>query len=399
MTSRNQNICLGFFTIVLYSLIVLVPTGKLVYTAKHGRDYASYHYALQVSVDGENPYNLSSLNTRAKSEKTRRTVHPFFYPPPALLSFVWAEPLSLHQGYGAFFVLNNLLWVGCLFLMRRFLKVSWLILALVCISFSPAANTMRMGQANILVLFFLLLGIFRRNGALLGVAAMMKMSPALIVFQWFSALRFRPVFSSVASAVVLSVLALALVGVDEQLFFYKEVLPSFSSGTYHGLQIPINLPANHSIADIWNQVWPGENDLTLSRKAKSVSTGIILTVLIFICSISYRLRKLNTGYYLSGAMVSLMIVAPVYTYEHHLVFAAFPVVLVLNALQRGELDRRFLWLVTPMFGFLAMPLFWLRAIQKELPFLKWALQESKFFAVVIFAALCIWLAHKERPRS
>ena len=35
------------------------------------------------------------------------------------------------------------------------------------------------------------------------------------------------------------------------------MLPTFATGHYHGLTVRISLPANHSIPDLLNQVWPG----------------------------------------------------------------------------------------------------------------------------------------------
>ena len=39
--------------------------------------------------------------------------------------------------------------------------------------------------------------------------------------------------------------------------FYTQILPTFLDGSYHGLKVPIGIPANHSIPDLFNQYAPG----------------------------------------------------------------------------------------------------------------------------------------------
>ena len=52
------------------------------------------------------------------------------------------------------------------------------------------------------------------------------------------------VASTDASAVGFSAVALWLVPWPVQWAFYTEILPGFSSGSYHGLKVPITLPDN-----------------------------------------------------------------------------------------------------------------------------------------------------------
>ena len=54
--------------------------------SRSGRDYASYHYAVKATHNNDSPYTVEDLNQLAKEEGTRKSVHPFFYPPPAILS-------------------------------------------------------------------------------------------------------------------------------------------------------------------------------------------------------------------------------------------------------------------------------------------------------------------------
>ena len=92
---------------------------------------------------------------------------------------------------------------------------------------------------------------------------------------------------------------------------------------------------------------------------------------------------------LFGAVTVLMLITPVYTYEHHLVMAMFPAAVVGAALMDGRLGR-WGWAVgLPAYFFTAWPLYWLRPAQKAIPSLHWWLQESKFIGLFALGMLCV----------
>ena len=90
--------------------------------SKHARDYATYHYAVAEAMDGGDPYETKALSKRARAEKTRRSVHPFFYPPPFLLGMPWAACLDLSTAYKAFFWLSQL----CIFAAELHENAEWM---------------------------------------------------------------------------------------------------------------------------------------------------------------------------------------------------------------------------------------------------------------------------------
>ena len=172
------------------------------------------------------------------------------------------------------------------------------------------------------------------------------------------------------------------------------VLPQFSSGAYHGLTIPINLPANHSIPDLFNQIWPGENQKTLSVTSKRFSFVTNLFCFGLLCWLSYKWNSQKARTYLQGAMICLMLIFPVYCYEHHLALLVLPIVIMIRALREEGLATWCYWLAGLSYCFAAWPLFMLRTVQKKVPQIHWLLQESKFFAIVGVAFVCIWGAYQ-----
>jgi hypothetical protein len=256
-----------------------------------------------------------------------------------------------------------------------------------------------MGQANLLVMAAAVVGLWRGSGLLIGAAAMAKMSPVLYLVGFGARRAWRPVMGAVFFAISSSVLALPFVDFETQYRFYTEILPGFSTGDYHGLTIPITLPANHSIPDLFNQLWPGPDTHTLAPKAIIASRWVSLSALAILGFVARHKRDAlgNAGVF--GALTILMLITPVYTYEHHLVMAVFPAVVVGTALLDGRLGR-LAWLVgLPSLFFVAWPLYVLRPLQKIVPQWHWFLQESKFFGLVGLCVLCVCVALNSPKRA
>jgi hypothetical protein len=377
---------------LLYAALSAGPAWVSMTGAKHARDFATYHYAAQAVVAGGDPYDTRDLSRRARAEGTRKRVHPYFYPPPFVLSMLWSPAFSLAQSAKIFFVLNQLAWAGLIIVFRRWFKAPWLVIVLLCLGFTPLTDNAKMGQANLLVMLAAVAGLWRGSGLLLGSAAMAKMSPALYLVGFAAQRTWRTVLGAVALAIGSSVLALPFVDFDTQYRFYTEILPAFSTGDYHGLTVPITLPANHSIPDMFNQLWPGPDKHTLAPMAATASRWLSMGLLAILTLVSRHRRDALGQAGLFGAFTVLMLIIPVYTYEHHLAMAVFPAAVVGTALLEGRLGRTGWWIGLPSLFFVAWPLYMLRPLQRMIPVLHWWLQESKFFGLVGLALLCVFTA-------
>ncbi|MGB0638525.1 MAG: glycosyltransferase 87 family protein [Myxococcota bacterium] len=393
---RRLNPFLLVLFLLAYVGISAMPAWNKVSQSKSGRDYATYHYAVAEALDGGDPYNTRALSKRARAEKTRKSVHPYFYPPPFLAVMTWANLVDLATGYRSFFWFNQLALFGCLAIFRRWFGAPWSLLGVMALSFTPITDNAKMGQANVLVMLAAVAGLWRGSGTLIGAAAMAKMSPALYLFAWASRRNWRPILAAVFFAIASSLVVLPLVNFDSQWRFYTDILPGFSSGHYHGLRVPIGLPANHSIPDLFHQYWPGSDPQTLSAPAQwgsKIVTFALLAVLTWVARIR-RDALGDAGVF--GACTVLLLITPVYTYEHHLVMALFPAAVVGTALLDGRLGR-WGWVVAlPAYFFTAWPLYWLRPAQDAVPSLHWWLQESKFIGLFTLGVLCVFTAIRSR---
>jgi hypothetical protein len=377
---RLQPVLLALLAAVYVATVL--PAWRAVTGVTHGRDYATYHYAAQEARAGGDPYDAAALSRRARAEGTRAAVHPWFYPPPALLPFEPLSSLPLSTAYRAWFFVQQACLLGALWGMWRWFGARPLLLGLLAVVFTPIPDNLKMGQANLPVLLLTVLGLWRGSGLLVGAAAMAKMSPALYLASFAAQRRWRPILVAVATAVGLSVLALPLVPLSTQVRFYIEILPGFASGHYNGLGVPISLPANHSIPDLLHQLWPGPDAHSLDTRARIVGQALSLSLLALLSWLGRAPRDPLSQANHMGAMTVLLLITPVYAYEHHLVLALLPAAAALQALWEGRLPRRWLWLVLPALFFVAWPLYWLRDAQKALPALSWWLQESKFLGLV-----------------
>lgn len=373
---------------------------------RHARDFASYHYAVHAAAAGDDPYDAATLGALAKAEGTRKTVHPYFYPPPFLLTMLWALPLKLQEAYRAWFWADSAFFVGAVLAAARLIGPSpaarWALAGLL-LMFTPLRNNHLMGQANLPVLALMMAGLAaaegpqrreRLGGALVGLAAMMKMSPGLVVAWWLVRGRWRPAVAACVAAVLLTLASLPLLGPALQLHFYRDVLPGFGSGDYHGLTVPLTLFGNHSLPNLWAQAFPAKDGLSDAARLASSLTNLAVVAGAFAA-----LRAPKDGLAVAnavGALSCVMVVVPAYAYEHHLTFLIPAMLASAAALGAGRLPRlgAIPWLLS--FLLLCAPLTALKEQAGQSgEVAAFMLQELKTLGVLLLGALCGIAARRE----
>ncbi len=385
-----------------------------------GKDYASYHYAVIVAAEGGDPYDRIALSRAARTRGERNGgVHPFFYPPPFLAVMGWTRALSLVQAYRLWFWLDAAFVLAGVGAMARWWSRHGLAvpvaLAAVLATWTAIPNNHEMGQFNAPVLLITLLGLrsVERGkdavgGFWLGLACMLKMSPALLVAWCALRGRWRAVGASVVAAVALSAVALPWLGPAGQLRFYTEVLPTFSSGAYNGLTVGINLFGNHAIADWWYSLFPaGPRHYVLSGTAR-VLVG--LTALAAVGGVAWAWRRSPADGFAeaaqAGGVMVIMLLLPAITYEHHLVWAVPAATLAVAGVASGRLRAGWAVPVGLAFGVLAYDLAWLKTtfldLQRDGSWLALPVREAKSVGLLVLAAAMVQLGrsaplHPEVP--
>lgn len=369
------------------------------------RDFTSYFMAYRSAELGRDPYSMRQVTLTAREHGLMR-VHPFFYPPPFLLTLTWTGDLETKEAYLVWVSLDVLASLGAVLVLilwwRPLHPLVPALLVLLLGLHTAIPNNYYMGQANHLVLVITLLGLWAEDrgrpvlgGLFLGMACMAKMSPALLVAWWLLHRRWTAVATSVVTALVLSGLVLPLVSLEQQVGFYTEVLPQFASGRYNGLTVPIDIFANHSIPNVLDQVFPSRHGPELSDHAK---LGARLIGVALVGGMAVLFRKEPHDAFARAAQIAtvttVMLLLPVYTYEHHLVWAVPAMAVGLIAI----VSRRVSWLWVPAIVAailaLALDLKTLKAWNHADPSVVY--RESKFVALLVLGLTAAWLG---RSRS
>ncbi len=369
----------------LYAAVAVLPAWQRLFADT--RDYATFATAARVWQAGGDPYDLAALQATAPAGTT---VYPFFYPPPALPLLAWTGWLPLQAGYRVMFWLNELALAGVLWVLWRWFRPPpWLLLLAAC-TWVPVGWSGRLGQVNVVVLLLAVAALWRARGGLLAAAAVIKMSPALLAAPWLARRRWRPLAGAVLGALAAHILVLPWVPLSMQQHFYLEVLPQFASGAYNGIDVPITLPANHSLANLLDQVWPGPDDHHLSTTAAMLTRGLIGSGLLALLWVGRRILTALGDALLVGALLVLMTIAPVFTYEHHLVFLLPAAVAAATAIHRGLLPRSALILLIPAWLAVVLPIEEFRRLQRLWPDGAAFVRESKLLGALALGALCAW---------
>lgn len=385
--------------VAVHGVVQMAPSWERVRTNPSAADFASYYYAVEVARLGGDPYSAKELSKLARDEKTRRVVQPYFYPPPFLLSVAWAPAWPLGEAFKIMFWVNEVLLGACLWVLHRSFRVAPWAIAVLLATWSPIPDNAWMGQANLIALLPALVGLAiapRRpvvGGVLVGAAAMFKMSPALFLLYWALRRNWRAVFAAMGTAVALSVAALPLVDLATQVRFYREVLPGFARGDYHDLTVALNIPANHSIPDLFNHAWPGPTPTSMSDLAIAWSRVVNLGMLAA-WAWWFRRAPSSPGQPSAaddalplGVLTIAMTIIPAYTYEHHLVFLLLPVTALATAAARAR--PAWAWLAATAVAWFAVgwPLKWLNDARRDWPAWDAAFRESKFIGLVAMMLL------------
>jgi hypothetical protein len=335
----------------------------------------------------------------------------------------WTLPLPLATAYRTMFVLNELLLAGVLWLCtRRLAMPAWAGAASLAL-YSPVPDNAWMGQANLLALLPALAGLAALmprgatprtsrddtlGGVLLGVAGMAKMSPALYLLAVAVAGRGRAFAAAALTAVALTLLALPLVGVEAQVRFYTDVLPGFARGSYHQLGVPIGLASNHSLPNLWHQLWPGTGT-ALSSTAQRASTLTTLALLGVWAARAWGLRRRarEAGHdpaaavlspAMLGALTVILVITPTFTYEHHLVLLLPALGAAAGAVRvdgRVVSGRVAVWGVC--FALLACPLGWVASATRSLGGWGFLAREGKTLAAVLLTGALLGWARTLAP--
>jgi hypothetical protein len=213
-------------------------------------DFAVDYTGATVVRRGEMLYNLDALR-RANDEvitphivALHETVYNSFDNPPftAVLMLPFTG-LPFGQAKDLYRLLLHLLYFSSVALVLGADRVyrnhpQWVLIVVLALCLEPVYTSITSGQVDIPILFAICLGYwaFKRGhpvlaGCAIAVAAMIKLSPALLLLYFLYKRQFRVVISGMVAGVVLLGIGIAVTGIDDWIVFVREILPILAKGS------------------------------------------------------------------------------------------------------------------------------------------------------------------------
>ncbi len=300
-------------------------------------DYASFHAAACAVREVVSPYRPDELLFGAGTCGIG-PVHPYLYPPLLAEVLVPFTFLSAWKARLLWHALSILAAFASVFLLDRWLRGRErgeelsAAFAVVAASFWPIRETHLMGQVNSIVLLLLVVWWTNRErtpraAAALGAAIAIKMSPALLLLVPLVDKRFRELAWGAATGaglVALSCLIIPANGVD----FVSNVLAGFVPGSaWHGLNLPIDIYGNHSLAAVLFRLAPSPDPHRLRAGMAMLQLAALVAMVGLWLARSRKLHEHSRA----ASLIVVMIIAPTFAWEHHLTFAMLAIAMLLAA--------------------------------------------------------------------
>lgn len=329
-------------------------------------DYGSFHAAAYAISEGLDPYAPASLQASANAAGLPG-VHPYFYPPflaELLVPFTWLQPLPARVVWG---LLSLVAFAFSMKLLDRWLAEQPIetpsearaAFAVIIASFWPIRETQWGAQVNGFVLVLLVLWMVSRErtpraAIALGVAAAIKMSPAILIAVPLMQRRFREAAIAAGTAAGLVLVSCALLG-RAGFRFLSDVLLGFLPGHHwHGLSVPIDVHGNHSLAAFayWLvDAGQSSDHLKLSSSAATVHGLLALGLLAAWVA---RSRKVSSEAAIASLTV-LMVIVPTYAFEHHLAFLTLAFAPIAVLLLSGKMPKTWAFVTVAAIALLLEP--------------------------------------------
>lgn len=314
-------------------------------------DFNSFYMAAQAARVGVDLYDAKALNELAQGAEVRMYVFPYLYPPVLAHVAIPLGKLPSDRARLLWMVFNLAALVPIAILtaltVHRQLRgrrgVGGLAAGDVALLFTaallfvlPFDDNIDMGQVNLLVLLFLSLAFFFLSrdrewagGAMLGVAAVLKVSPAVLLLYFLARRRFRVVLSCLLSVAAIAAATLPLGAAGAWTRFFA-VLPEMSHAR-SGIGIfPPGFYPNFAVAGLFARIFP--DDLPLARIWTLALLSLLAAGLAFAV---WRTATPQARNLLVSSFLVLMIVASPFAYRHHVIYLLPGAVLLLTDASLG----------------------------------------------------------------
>jgi alpha-1,2-mannosyltransferase len=316
-------------------------------------DFKSYYAAFRAAAERRSFYAADELRAVAREAEIPGRTFPYLYPP----FFAYAaQPLAGLKLQRAQWLwsLASAVAMGLVAMLAvltsdspsrtepagdRIVPLSCL--ALLLLLLFPVQNNLMLGQINILVLVFVTWAFYAAArehdllaGASLGVAAMIKLSPAILICLFLAQRRVRTLAGMALSALACVGISLALGAASAWAEYPAFVLERMSSAEIPALS-RVDVLWNFSLKACSMRLLP--ESPTLAPLLANAGAFGILGVLIYAAAktreISGSIEVLALGF------LALMVMASPLSYVHHVIFLFPGAVLAWGSLSRSDVPN------------------------------------------------------------
>lgn len=280
----------------------------------------------------------------------RGVPHPsgYIYPPFLAVVLRPITALTYHRANQAWFVLNGLLLaagIGALLSWRpgSFDAVAGCGVLFVSLCFYPTFRAMQCGQVSVLI-FSLVCGalwLLRRRhdlsaGALVGLAAAIKLTPVVLVAWFLAARRYRAAAGAGVAAGAALLVSVAGAGIENHLRFAGEILPALSRGaaTFANQSLPGFL-ARIGMETTMNAFQFVDEPRWLWLIARAGSATVLLASLLLGRRLALAGGEDGAAAGL-GLMITGSLIASPISWEHHWIQALVPLAVLVTLAVRRE---------------------------------------------------------------
>ncbi len=351
----------------------------------------SYYVAGHLAIEGRNIYDPGNQMTVVRQQQLGDVYYPYIYFPIVAIGFMPLATLPFNTVQWLWYVLSMLTFLLSLYMLYntalkhftqsgkyhygRYLPGISIIIfpSLMAGLTSNFIN----GQTNTQILLLLTLCIvaldIRKDyaaGFCLGILAMIKPQPLLIVPYFFIIKRFKAASATIVTFTVGSLLTGILIGWDTFMYYTHEVLPSFAMKATQFPPILINAPPNRSIQGLimrlftssrWNPALINMPNAAPLIARLSVLLIIVITALFLFKRLKQSLSFDQIWTDIGWLALTSVIISPL-TWDHHfvllIVFSVPMAVQLLNRpLRRSGLVMIAAWILIAIPSF-PMNTFW-----------------------------------------
>jgi alpha-1,2-mannosyltransferase len=278
-----------------------------------------------------------------------KAINPYLngviYPPLALIIFSVFKFIPFFVAEKVWTVLSIISLFTSIYLIFRIYKqklfsvLGFLVLGLVCWSF-PVKFTLGMGQINnfILLIFVGAIYFFQQKKSLLAAFLLslsfaIKLFPAYLILQFIVMKKWKFLFTSLITLILLSIVAFVLIGPKINLYFYQHFLPTLITGWK---------------TDYYNQALTGFVGRSFLHNLMSQLLVDVISLFFILssCLVIFKARKnkelINMSF---GLLITLNLIVNNFSWQHHFVFLIFPFLVTLFSLLKKKNNRRLLSLL------------------------------------------------------